>query len=142
MIEDTDDLLEQVHRAMGVAYDLLTTDGANQAAETMLNELRWTLPQSDQTQCYWMIERTRRHALYTIVIEQAHKFHYKQINLQQRFDHYFKLIESADKSFNTFIDANPSLFPNSGDNSMAGGFYIPAGFVYDQLGRDLTYEQD
>jgi len=80
--------------------------------------------------------------LYTLVIQQAHKFRYKQIHLQQRFDQYFKLISKLDEAFAKALEEDISLFPptiNLGEFAEYINMYVPAGFVYDQLGQDLTY---
>ncbi len=77
--------------------------------------------------------------MYVLLLEQAHKFRFKQIHLQQRFEHYIKLIDQMDIAFADFKAENPSLFPLSSVSAGALGVFIGAGFVYDQLGRDLTY---
>jgi len=137
-IADLDDLLDFVAPLMGTTWDQLTP--ANQA----LSELGWVLPESDDRKWYWILERTRRYSLYVLLIQFASKFRYKQIYLQQKFDNHLRMIEAMDAMFAKAMENDMSgIFDESmGDleNFSKYGFYMnPAGFVYDCLGRDLTY---
>lgn len=142
-IADMDTLLEQVRPLVGTAWDLVEEASREQAANQALDELGWSLPVTEPKRCYWTVERTKRHMLYTLLVQHAERFRYKQIHLQQRFDNYFRLISQADEALADAIENDMGgLFPL--DMDLAGfaenGFmYNPAGFVYDQLGRDLTY---
>jgi len=136
-IRNTDELIEKVDLLMGDVSGLVIEDQKVAAIDQSLSELKWPLPNSDSFQCHWIIERTRRHILYIVAINHAHKFQYKQIRLNQRFDHYMKLIEKMDQEFANAMDLNPGKFP-----AEAGAWlteYRPCDFVYDQIGRDLTY---
>ena len=142
-IADLDILLEQTEPLMGTAWDLVTLAGREQAAQQALDELGCALPVIDNRQGYWTIERTKRQILYILLIQHAERFRYKQIHLQQRFDNYLRLITQADELFAKAIEDDLSgLFPLDMDLDQFakyGFLYNPAGFVYDQLGRDLTY---
>ena len=142
-IVDVDDLLEQTEPLMGTAWGLVTAAGREQAAAIALAELGWSVPVSEARQGYWSIERTKRHILYILLIQHAERFRYKQIHLQQRFDNYLRLITQADELFAKAVEADlGGLFPIDMDMAQFaeyGFLYNPAGFVYDQLGRDLTY---
>lgn len=138
-IDTIDDLLDICANLMGESATLVSTDGQEQAANQALRELGWVIPQSDETKNYWIIERTKRHIMYVLLLEQAHKFRFKQIHLQQRFEHYIKMIDSMDETFKEFMELNPNLFPLSNMEGSVLGDFLDAGFVYDQLGRDLTY---
>jgi hypothetical protein len=144
-IANTSELLAKVQPLMGTSWELVSLEGRNQAAEQALSELGWSLPTTSEKQGYWSIERTRRHMLYILLVEQAMRFRYKQIHLQQRFDNHFKMIAKMDEAFAKEVENDVGgLFPAGfGDMSVFaeyGFFYNPAGFVYDQLGRDLTYD--
>lgn len=142
-IANLDALLEQVEPLMGTAWTLVDLAGREQAAQQALDELGWALPVTDSRQGYWTIERTKRQMLYILLIQHAERFRYKQIHLQQRFDNYLRLITQADELFAKAIENDLSgLFPLDMDLDQFakyGFLYNPAGFVYDQLGRDLTY---
>ncbi len=143
-VANLDALLDIVPPLLGTAWALLTAENQEAAAEQALRELNWTLPETDSLKCYWIIERTKRQALYILLTQHAERFRYKQIHLQQRFDNYFRLITAADVAFAAAIEQDLSgLFAVNMDMAMfaeQGFLYNPAGFVYDQLGRDLTYE--
>ena len=138
-IASVDDLLEICGNLMGESSSLVSAAGQEEAAEQALRELPWTLPQEDEIKNFWIIERTKRHIMYILLLEQAHKFRFKQIHLQQRFDHYIKLIDKMDVDFKEFVESNPAIFPIDSLTGSALGEFIGSGFVYDQLGRDLTY---
>jgi len=143
-ILDKPDLLNQVQPLMGTTWNLVDLTGRDQAAEQALAELAWPLPVTVDKKGYWILERAKRHMLYILLIQHAERFRYKQIHLQQRFDNYLRMITAADEAFAAAVESDISgLFPpDFGDLSLFakyGFFYNPAGFVYDQLGRDLTY---
>lgn len=80
------------------------------------------------------------------MVESAHKFQYKQIHLEHRFKHYIQLIENLDMLFAKAIEEFPELFEELLDAQSLGagvlGIYMGPGYIYDQLGRDLTYLGD
>lgn len=142
-IADTEAQLLQTSLLVGTAWDQLSLENQTQAAAQALDELGWVLPVTAQKVSYWIIERTKRHALYILLVQHAERFRYKQIHLQQRFDNYFRLITQADIALAAAIEDDlAGLFPLDVDMdafSKYGFMQHPAGFVYDQLGRDLTY---
>jgi len=144
-IADADALKVKVGNLLGTAWSGLEADAQDEAVVMAMDELGFSFPTTTSKQSFWATERTKRHALYIVVVSQAERFKYKQINLQQKFDHYFKIIEKADKAFASAIENDVSgTFPielTDGDDFAVYGFLMnPAGFVYDQLGRDLTYD--
>ena len=114
------------------------------AARQAYAEIGAKPPVSDECQCYWLVERTRRHVLYVQMIEYGRQFKCRAAFLQQRFDHFCKIIECDDKKFADFLNspACPLPVPQAAiDKFVAGAFFVnPAGFVYDQMGNDLTYQ--
>ncbi len=130
---------------LGTAWSLAAAANQDAAANEALRELGWTLPESDVAKTYWMIERCKRQFLYLLLVQHAERFQYKTIHLQQRFANYFKLITIADKAFADALANDISgLFTTTLGNldvvAKTGFLYNPAGFIYDQLGRDLTYD--
>ena len=138
-ITGTDNLIETIGFLMGAVSDTVTEEQKLAAISQATSELSWVIPNTDEAQCHWIIERTRRHLLYVIAIESARKFQYKQIRLNQRFNHYFQLIEKMDEDYAKAIDDNPSLFPSTSGTWLTT--YLPCDFVYDQAGKDLTYDE-
>lgn len=104
-------------------------------------ETGWTLPQDDTLKLLWLKKRAKRHIFFYLYTESAHKFKYKQINLQQRFEHYAEILKVMDEEFVAFQEDRPDLF---GDVSPfhAFGTKIDAGFAYEgQTGKDITYSK-
>lgn len=141
MITDIYELQDIVVRLMGdPATELNETERMEDVLNQSLRELNWDLPVDDSFQEYWIIERSKRHALYALIFEAAKKFRFKQIFLQQRFENYFKLLEKMDKDFLDAIEANPDLFDVPSGSTLA--FYITNGFSYDFMGNDISFNDD
>lgn len=141
------ELIEEISSSLGTSAILLSDEGSpaestrlNFAANTAVRELRMTLPVSDNKKIYWLVERGKRHALDFLRIASAHKFKYKQISLNHRFEHYNKLIEMMDKAFKEAKKDDPALADVDafGDGTGGMGIYLSNGFVYDQFGNDIT----
>lgn len=137
MITDRDELIEFAKNLMGGSSTKLTDDGWEEAAKQTEKELKWAYPVTDDTKSYWMVERIRRHSLYILMVEAAHKFQYKQIHIEHRFKHYIQLIEKCDQDFLAAADMFPELFEMGTWDDFA--YYLSPGFVYNKLGQDLTY---
>ncbi len=139
MLTTIDDIVGRVQIHMGTSAALLTEEGYQASAEGALGELGYSLPLSDSFKENWVIKRAKRHSLFILYIESANRFQYKQIHLNHRFNHYDKIVQAMDKEFEKamddnwldFVDANPfEIF----------GTKIAAGFSYDTMGRDRTYD--
>jgi hypothetical protein len=146
-LANVDAVLERAEYLIGSTWANLSNDSKEAVVAQALDELGMTLPEDNSQRCYWIIERTKRHGLYQFVVTEAERFRYKQIYLQQKFDNYFRLITHADERLAEAIESDMSgIFPDDivdGEMFALYGFmYNPAGFVYDQLGRDLTYVTD
>jgi len=137
-ISDQNQLFDYLEIELSALSAKVGDDQKLQATEKALMELRWDYPITDSFKAYWTLERSKRHAIYVLLIESADKFKYKQINLNHRFDHYQKLIEIMDKEFMLAIEENPMVFPgvDIGDRGITD--YIPGGFEYDFTGKDVT----
>lgn len=134
----------QLKQQLGTISDKLTLPQIDASVSTALRELGWTLPVTHNTKEYWLIERAKRHCLFILMIESAHKIRYKELHLQNRFNQYKDLIYEMDQSFEKAMEANPSLFSsvNALDGGSGEGFisFIPAGFSYNDVGHDTTYD--
>jgi hypothetical protein len=146
-IADDTALKTRLSALMGSAWSTtLSTDAQDGVIAQAFEELGWSYPITVSRKAYWLIERCKRHALYVTLITQAERFQYKQIKLQHKFDNYFKLISAADALFATAMEEEAALMDVDGMSEemaelFAKGFFLnPAGFVYNQIGRDLTYE--
>ena len=137
MIQNTKDHVEFIELELSATGTKLSSEELDQAAAKAMLELRWVYPISDSFKRYWAIERGKRHALYILLMIAAHKFKYKQINLNQRFDHYYQLIKTMDAEFAKVIDDYPSVFPGV-ETEHGFTHYIPSGFENDFMGKDAS----
>ena len=124
---------------LSASSDLLTSDGKESAVNSALTELGWVLPQTDTAKIWWVTKRAWRHASYILWFASAQKFKYKQVNLQQRFDHYEKVIASMDTEFEEALRTSANIFAGV-DVTKMFGTVIGAGFIYDCVGKDITYD--
>lgn len=117
----------------------LEADDYTNAISDAQAETGWTLPQDEAIKLFWLKKRTKRHLFFYLYTESAHKFKYKQINLQQRFEHYKEAIKGMDEEFVAFQEDRPDLFGDV-EPFHAFGTKIDAGFGYEgQTGKDITY---
>lgn len=100
-------------------------------------ETGYIVPLAGNDRIHWFLRRATRHALYLLLVMNANKFKYKQINLQQRFEHYLKLIEMEDKAW----EASDAPLDTPEDRIAAFGHVASAGFAYDRFGKDITYSE-
>jgi len=141
MLADINAVQDIVIPTMGGLVDALQgTPQIEQSINQALAELNWALPMDDVQKEYWIIERSKRFVLYSLLFESAKKFRFKQIFLQQRFDNYFRLLQKMDDDLLAAIENNPDLFDVAGFPSDKLFSYITTGFTYDGLGRDTTYK--
>jgi hypothetical protein len=141
-----DDLLDLLPIEMkGLSKYLITVDYEN-AVNDAGRETGWDFPitgtDSKQTlnMEYWIKARSKRHLFFYLMSESAHKFKYDVISLDQRFLHYKSLIDSMDKEWLNFVADNPELFIDSAADWFCTK--IDAGFAYDEVGVDLSYNSD
>jgi hypothetical protein len=104
-------------------------------------ETGFSLPTSDSFEIIWLKRRASRWVYHYIRTGQAHKFKFEEINLQNRFDHYDALIKSEDREFVKAIEENMDKFAGV-DPYKLFGTKVDAGFAYDDLGHDITYDED
>jgi len=111
------------------------TNACNEAAR----ETGWAFPVSGDFKIFWTKQRAKRHVFFYLASESAHKFKFKQINLQHRFDHYWILIKGMDKDFEAIQAERPDQFAGV-DTFKLFGTKVDAGFQYEpQTGIDTTY---
>ena len=137
-IQSNAELIALAKLEMGGSQDLLDDSQWDRVAEKAKQELGWSLPLSDSFKEFWLVERSRRHALVILMTEAAHKFKYKQLNLQQRHANYLATVKYLDEEFRKALEENPFSFSSAKPESFFGT-YVGAGFSSDALGRDTTY---
>lgn len=134
------DLLKQEVKGL-TPYLEDPTDYSN-ACDDAARDTGWAYPVSGDVKVKWQKDRAKRHIFFYLWSESAHKFKYKQINLQHRFDHYEKLIKKMDLDWEK---AQEELLAELAgvDTFNLFGTKVDAGFAYEpQTGRDITYDPD
>jgi hypothetical protein len=140
-LTDSDALIEALEIQLSSLSSLITSDGYGHVCDIVLNELGWSFPVTNATKVLWMINRGTRHAINLLRIASANKFKYKAVNLQQRFEHFDKLIASMDAEFEAAMSSDIATFVGLSSYKMFGT-KIDAGFSYDFTGADTTYDYD
>ena len=108
--------------------------------DTGERETGFSLPSTENFRIHWVKERAKRACFYMLLIDNAPKVRYEQIYLQQKYDHYKKLIDDMDKAYKQAIEDNAIEFSGITDVYKMFGSSISAGFSYDTItGEDTTY---
>lgn len=134
-----DEIITLVQIQLSSSASIISTEGYESALDTAVAELGWSIDTTNPTRIQWLVKRTLRHSLFILWVASAQKFKYKQVNLQQRFEHYQKLIDVMDAQFDKAVSNDLGLFSNV-DTYKQFGTAVGAGFVYDSIGRDMTYD--
>ncbi len=120
----------------------LVDDDYSNATDDAARETGWTFPVTGDTKIYWQKKRAKRNLHFYLASESAHKFKYKQISLQHRFEHHWKIVEDMDRRW---TDAQESLLVelSGAATHELFGTKVDAGFAYqDQTGEDITYDSN
>lgn len=103
-------------------------------------ETGFSLPLTENFRIHWVKERAKRACFYMLLIDSAPKVRYEQIFLQQKYEHYKKLIDDMDKAYTKAIEDNTIEFSGITDIYKMFGSTISSGFSYDTItGEDTTY---
>ena len=135
-----DEMIAQLAEEVPISALSDPTDFEN-ACDDASREIGWAFPVSTDFKILWMKERAKRYLFFYLATQSAHKFKVKQINLNQRFDHYFKIIKYLDEQFK---DAQETYVHEFADVSAFEMFAIKidAGFAYGPTGKDITYDSE
>jgi hypothetical protein len=136
-----DDIIDLVKVQLSSSAEIVSSDGYELAAAQASSELGWNFPVTDPTRIMWLVKRTTRHACNILKIASAQKFKYKQVSLNQRFEHYVILLADMDSEFETALSQLPAVFAGVETHKMFGTA-LNAGYTYNYLGEDTTYEDD
>ena len=142
MLASVDAILESLLPKFGVTADSLSEDAYTDAINSALNELGWSVPIDHPLKEYWVLERSVRHSVFILTIEAARKFRYKQIHLQNRFEHYNTILKMLDEKYEKAKKENPELFADSiyvdSDTLLSWITYIPNAREYNVFGQYNT----
>lgn len=139
MLASLDDIVDALKPKFGDTVDSLATEAYEDAANSALKELGWALPIAHPLKVHWVVERSVRHSVFILMLEAARKFRYKQIHLQNRFEHYNKILTLMDELYAKAKVENPELFSDSvfadSDTLCNWITYIPNARQYNNLGN-------
>jgi hypothetical protein len=138
-VATTDDIIALVKTQLSTSADIISAEGYLSVVDTAASELSWPVPTTDPNRIVWLTKRALRHALFILWVAAAQKFKYKQVNLQQRFEHYGVLIKALDKEYEDALQNQVNIFANVASYKQFGTV-VGAGFSYDAVGRDTTYD--
>jgi hypothetical protein len=85
-------------------------------------------PLNNNIEEFWLVQRSIRYVIADLRLQSSPKFKINSMHLNQRFDHYSKLIEEFDLKFKEALENDPFLFSNmrsEGFSSEAFVTYIP-----------------
>lgn len=136
-IADIDGLKEQIIISLGDLSTRLEDTAIGFAANQAIDELGWSFPLSAGVKKFWGIQRGKRHAIDILCTTAAYKFKYKQISLNQRFDHLKALLVQMDEAWQDALKTDPALM-DVADTYTVFGTYVGNGLIYDQHGRDVS----
>lgn len=135
------DLITQVTREIRGLSSNFIADDFTDAVDAAQRDTGFTLPTTVDFQIKWLIERTKRALYFGLCSENAESFKFKQMSLNQKFDNFYKLIAFMDAAFDKAIAENPTEFAG-GEPYELFGSKVDAGFSYDDLGEDTTYDEE
>lgn len=90
--------------------DLFDDDMLSTALSTAIDELGWAEPITRKFRAYWVLERAKRACVSMMCMDTAYAFKFKEINLQQRFEHFSALLKQMDDQFEKAKKENPDEF--------------------------------
>jgi hypothetical protein len=135
------ELIIQVTRELRSLATNFDSDDFADAVDASERDTGFVFPATDSFQIKWLINRTKRHLLFALVVDSSVKFKFKQINLQQKFEQLKKLVDSMDKEFEVALADNVYEFAQVDPVHMFG-HKADAGFAYDSFGNDITFDED
>lgn len=135
-----DDVKEQLLLKLRGLKDLFEDEELDQAITDALGELGLSDPPSTNKASYWFLRRCYRNCIEMMMTESAHKFKYKQINLQNRFEHYIRILKREDEAWKE-VEADVLLEVSGLGNSSGFGSYLGSGLHYSPTGKQILFQK-
>lgn len=136
-----DELITRVTQELKtLSTNFVTIDYTN-AVLAATAETGFAVPNTNTTQTLWLVQRTKRHLIYSLWIAYAPKFKLKQLSLDQKFTHLGELVKTMDAEW---LQAKEDpTFGTTANVWELFGTKIDAGFMNDPVtGEDITYTDD
>lgn len=135
-------LIAVVKREIMSLSSEFTTQNYNDAVSDAERDCGWSLPQTDNFKVKWLKERTKRHLFWMYLIGSLGlNFQYEQVHLEHQFKQYHTLVKDIDESFEEAKNEDPAAFAGVSVSHLFGT-KIDAGFQYDDVGRETTFDDD
>ena len=134
-----DEMITLVQQELKKLSSKFESDDFVNACSDAANETGWTFPVTGSFKIHWQKRRVKRHLFFMLLGEAAPLVKANQLNMQQRFDNFYKIVQKMDEDFKEAMEENPEEFADV-DPIHLLGVKFDAGFKYEsQTGRDLTY---
>jgi len=134
-----DELIALVTREIMALSTKFDSDNYSDAVDDAERETGLSCPVTSDFQILWLKHRTKRALFFMLLSGSAKKVRYEQINLEQAFGNYRKLIQDMDEEYARALKENPFEFAGVSACQMFGT-KIDAGFQYEAVtGVDTTY---
>lgn len=107
--------------------DKASPEMISSACDIASKETGVIFPLENNKEEFWLVQRGIRYVIADLRLQSSPKFKINSMHLNQRFDHYSKLIEEFDLKFKEALEQDSSLFPNMSSLGNVSSFitYIP-----------------
>jgi len=123
----------------GLSSEFVTADYTD-SVDSAERDTGFSFPTTDTFQIKWLLDRTKRALFFSLLSENITSFKFKQIDIQGIFKNLREVIKDMDEAFETAQLENAEKFAQV-DPLHFFGHKIDAGFAYDSMGRDITYQR-
>lgn len=146
MATNKTELITIVDTELSSLVDELTTNEISRGVDKAMNELGYSFPVTGVSE-NWAVDRSKRHIIEVLLLNEGPSFRFKKLALEQPFDHYKSLIEYWDEQYEKALESYPELFPNA---LVPNGVSLSALFGtvtknnhrYAVTGKDVSYLYD
>jgi len=129
MFADLEAVITTVNSQLTSISGRVETPVVENACDMASKETGVVFPLFNNKEEYWLVQRAVRHVIADLRLQNSPKFKINSMHLNQRFDHYTKLVEEYDLKFKEALEEDPSLFPSMSSSSSSGNSdfitYIP-----------------
>jgi len=119
--------------------DNFDSNDYSNALDEAERETGWSFPVSDGFQTRWQKLRGKRHLLSYLRDQSSEEFKVRTLHLNQTWEHLNETIEKMDEDYAEIQESEPAQFAQV-DSEKMFGTKVDAGFQYDGVGRDTTYD--
>jgi hypothetical protein len=107
---DRSEAITLLRVSLKTVVELLTDEEVETCVDIGAKECGWAFPMNRPFREYWVVERAKRAAISMLALNSAQKFKFKQIHLNQRWEHYQQMLKHMDDLFAKAKKENPDEF--------------------------------